>query len=201
MIPDFSVYTYTHMYPSTHPCNMYNQSNKWSSFILQIEHKVQNVNRVTLNLNPLQISWSQCLPTSTDFSSTHPIGKSHTGNNRNTIQAAFVTVPWFCAVCHFWIPFLFSVVLWTLHFSFFVVFREILIQCLINKIINKSLLNDLQLGSNIFAWDKLGIRKNSMMSGPAAPLVFSTCSPREWLLSLPGISPLNMCECKQAKLL
>lgn len=98
-------------------------------------------------------------------------------------------------------PFCLSSALDTLHFSFFVVFREILIQCLINKIIDKSLLNDLQLGSNIFAWDKLGIRKNSMMSGPAAPLVFSTCSPREWLLSLPGITPLNMCECKQAKLL
>lgn len=97
--------------------------------------------------------------------------------------------------------FVFSSALDTLHFSFFVVFREILIQCLINKIIDKSLLNDLQLGSNIFAWDKLGIRKNSMMSGPAAPLVFSTCSLREWLLSLPGITPLNMCECKQAKLL
>lgn len=110
---------HTHMrsvYLSTHPCNTYNQSNKWSSFILQIEHKVQNVNRVTLNLNPLQISWSQCLPTSADFSSTHPIGKSHTGN---TIQAAFVTVPWFCAVCHFWIPFLFLVVLWTRYISVF----------------------------------------------------------------------------------
>lgn len=64
-----SVCTYTHMrsvHPSTHPCNTCNQSNKWSSFILQIEHKVQNVNRVKLNLNPLQISWSQCLPTSAD---------------------------------------------------------------------------------------------------------------------------------------